>query len=139
VSVKCIITGQTSTVTPTTDASDLTSGTLSSDRLPTVPVTKGGTGATSLTSNAILAGNSTSAVKTISTASGALYATSSSGAASFGTLPVAQGGTGKTTNTSNAILTGNGTSAINNVATASGALYATSSNGAAKFGTLPLA
>lgn len=61
-----------------------------------ISVSQGGTGSTTLTSNAILAGNGTSAVKKISTASGALYATSSGGAASFGTLPVAQGGTGAT-------------------------------------------
>lgn len=61
-----------------------------------VSVSNGGTGRSTLTSNAILAGNSTSSVKMISTSSGALYATSSGGAASFGTLPVAQGGTGQT-------------------------------------------
>lgn len=61
-----------------------------------ISVSQGGTGSTTLTSNAILAGNGTSAVKKISTVSGALYATSSGGAASFGTLPVAQGGTGAT-------------------------------------------
>lgn len=59
-------------------------------------VSNGGTGRSTLTSNAILAGNSTSSVKMVTTSSGALYATSSGGAASFGTLPVAQGGTGQT-------------------------------------------
>ena len=60
-------------------------------------VANGGTGSDSLTANAILAGNGTAAVGEVATASGALYATSSGGAASFGTLPVAQGGTGSTT------------------------------------------
>lgn len=59
-------------------------------------VEKGGTGRSSLTANAVLAGNGTSAVKQIGTVSGALYATGSGGAPTFGTLPVAQGGTGST-------------------------------------------
>ena len=42
-------------------------------------------------------GNGESAIKTISPASGALYATSNTGTPTFGTLPVAQGGTGVTT------------------------------------------
>ena len=60
-------------------------------------VANGGTGSDSLTANAILAGNGTAAVGQVATASGALYATASGGAASFGTLPIAQGGTGATT------------------------------------------
>jgi hypothetical protein len=63
----------------------------------TVSVAKGGTGAPTLKTNAIIAGNGSSAVKTVSTANGALYATASDGAAQFGTLPIAQGGTGATT------------------------------------------
>lgn len=43
-----IPTGQTLTITDGLAASTIGSGTLSSDRLPTVPVTKGGTGLTSL-------------------------------------------------------------------------------------------
>ena len=62
----------------------------------TLDVSKGGTGSTTLTANAILAGNGTSAIKKITTASGALYATAANRAATFGTLPVAQGGTGAT-------------------------------------------
>lgn len=60
----------------------------------TLPVRNGGSGRATLTSNAVLAGNGTSAVKMISTASGALYATSAGGAPQFGVLPLAQGGTG---------------------------------------------
>ncbi len=70
-------------------ASNITSGTLG--------VARGGTGRATLTANAVLAGNTTSAVNQIATASGALYATAANGAAKFGTLPVAQGGTGATT------------------------------------------
>lgn len=62
----------------------------------TVSVAKGGTGATTLTANAVITGNGTNVVKTVSTASGALYATEENGAAQFGTLPIAQGGTGST-------------------------------------------
>ena len=43
-------------------AGDITSGTLSSSRLPTVPVNKGGTGKTSLTSGRYLVGNDTGAL-----------------------------------------------------------------------------
>ena len=69
--------------------SDIASGTLG--------VARGGTGKTTHTSNAILTGNGTGAVKNVATASGAFYATSANGAAQFGTLPIAQGGTGSTT------------------------------------------
>lgn len=65
----------------------------------TLGVSKGGTGKSSVTKNAILAGNASSttgALAAIATASGALYATAANGTASFGTLPVAQGGTGAT-------------------------------------------
>ena len=69
-------------------AGNITSGTLG--------VARGGTGAATHTSNAVLTGNGTSAVKNVATASGALYATAANGAAKFGTLPIAQGGTGST-------------------------------------------
>lgn len=61
-----------------------------------ISASKGGTGKTTHTSNAVLTGNGTSAVKNVATASGAFYATATNGAAKFGTLPVAQGGTGST-------------------------------------------
>lgn len=62
-----------------------------------VAIANGGTGATTLTSNAILTGNGTNAINTVAINSGALYATSTGGTATFGTLPIAQGGTGATT------------------------------------------
>ena len=65
-----------------------------------VPVSQGGTGKGTHTSNAVLTGNGTNAVNNVPTASGAFYATSANGAAQFGTLPVAQGGTGVTANPS---------------------------------------
>jgi len=104
----------------------------------TLSVGHGGTGLASMTTNAVLAGNGTGAIKQIASASGALYATAANGTPVFGTLPVAQGGSGTTTFTANSVLTGNGTSAFKAVASASGALYATAANGAPKFGTLPV-
>lgn len=68
--------------------SNITSGTLG--------VARGGTGKATHTSNAVLTGNGTSAVKNVATASGAFYATAANGAPTFGTLPIAQGGTGST-------------------------------------------
>lgn len=75
---------------PNHSTAKLTSGTLG--------VARGGTGKASHTVNSILTGGTTTtgAVQDVATASGALYATSANGAASFGTLPIAQGGTGKT-------------------------------------------
>lgn len=61
-----------------------------------IPVSEGGTGKGSFTSNAVLLGNGSSAVKAASTYSGAFYSTSQGGLPSFGTLPIAQGGTGAT-------------------------------------------
>lgn len=48
----------------------------------------------------------------LSSAKGALYATSTNGALSFGKLPVGEGGTGCDTLTSGELLVGNGTSAV---------------------------
>lgn len=138
-----------------------------SDTLENVGVANGGTGRTSNTSNSVLVGNGTSAVKNISSANGALYSTGAGTEPQFGVLPVAQGGTGqtsisnlrnslglgtgtgalavanggtgKTTNTANAVLVGNGTNAVKNVASANGAMYATSANGEPRFGVLPIA
>ncbi len=70
----------------------------------TVTVAQGGTGATTFTSNAVLYGNGTSAIQAKASASGALYATATNGALSFGTLPVAQGGTGTTSFTANSVV-----------------------------------
>lgn len=69
---------------------------MSAISLAVLSVALGGTGRSSLTMNAILAGNQGNAVKQLSTTSGALYAESANGLAKFGTLPIAQGGTGAT-------------------------------------------
>ena len=59
-----------------------------------VPVADGGTGASTLTANAVLLGNGTGAVKQKATANGAMFATGANAEPSFGILPVEQGGTG---------------------------------------------
>lgn len=71
----------------------------------TIPVTRGGTNKTSLTTNAVIAGNNT-AIKEIASANGALYATAANAEPKFGTLPVAQGGTGETSVTARYALLG---------------------------------
>ena len=70
------------------------------DSLQTIPVKNGGTGATSLMSDAVLLGNGTGAVNHAAPSSGALYATGSTSKPTFGTLPIAQGGTGATSGSS---------------------------------------
>ena len=134
----------------------------------TEPVTTGGTGQSSLTLNAILTGNGTSAVKMVATANGAAYATEANGALTFGALPIAQGGTGATsasaartalgisystlgtvsvanggtgriTLTANRVLVGNGTSNVSLIRSQNGAFYAEAQDGTPKFGTLQIA
>lgn len=63
----------------------------------TLPVSKGGTGKTSWTTNQLLYASAATTLSQISNASGALYNTGTTTAPSFGTLPIAQGGTGATT------------------------------------------
>jgi len=69
--------------------SDITSGVFA--------VSRGGTGSVMHTTNSVLVGNGASAVKNITSASGAFYSTGANAEPSFGTLPIAQGGTGATT------------------------------------------
>ena len=65
-----------------------------------LPIEHGGTGASELTTNAVLLGNGTSSVKQKTTANGAMFATGTGVEPSFGILPIAQGGTGATSATS---------------------------------------
>ena len=83
-------------VNGTTPAINATEMNAISDTLSTVGVANGGTGKTSHTSNSVLVGNGTNAVKNITTVSGALYSTGSGSEPRFGVLPEAQGGTGST-------------------------------------------
>ena len=90
-------------------ASEITSGTLSSDRLPTVPITKGGTGATTaaaaLTNLGITATASelnyvdgvTSNIQTQLNGKAASSHNHSASDITSGTLSIARGGTGATT------------------------------------------
>lgn len=79
--------------------SDITSTELNwlDDITGTLGVARGGTGNATHTRNSVLVGNDTDAVKNITSASGALYATGYNREPKFGTLPVLQGGTGATT------------------------------------------
>lgn len=71
---------------------------LSSDYLTgTLPVSKGGTGVSLWTADRLVYAREDSTLSQIANASGALYATGTSGAPKFGTLPIEQGGTGATT------------------------------------------
>ena len=75
------------------------------DSSSVVPVSDGGTGASTLAANSVLLGNGTGAVKQKATANGAMFATGASAEPSFGILPIAQGGTGGSS----------GTNALNNL------------------------
>ena len=85
-------------------ASKITSGTFSRDRIPIIAVDKGGTGTsidiTNAPNHAIIRRLKTDQYDQLyytATANGAFYATAANGQATFGTLPIAQGGTGATT------------------------------------------
>lgn len=71
--------------------------TLTASDMPVIPVEKGGTGRTTLTSNSVILGNGTGAVTMRGTTSGAFYAAGTNASPVFGVLPVAQGGTGNNT------------------------------------------
>ena len=103
-----------------------------------LPVSHGGTGRNTLTSNAIITGNNTGNVNMIATADGAFYATASNGAAKFGTLPVAQGGTGVKTITADGLIIGNGIDAVTALTPAKGAVYYTSDKKPAIISELPV-
>jgi len=86
------------------NASSVSSGTLSNDRLDTVSVAKGGTGATTLTANAVVLGNGTSAVQTVAPGSSGNILTSNgttwqSTAPAGGGVTSLNGQTGAITNT----------------------------------------
>lgn len=112
-----------------------------SNTLANVPVANGGTGKTSLTSNAILLGNGTSAIKTLNSVAGALFSQGNGNLPAYGTLPIAYGGTGKTTaagvrnalglgNTTGALPIANGGTGSTNVAGARNALGLGNTTGA---------
>ena len=107
-----------------------------------ITVSDGGTGASTFTTNAVLTGNGSGALKAVATSPGAAYATASNGTLTFGTLPVAQGGTGISTATNiNSVIIGGSTAtgAFQTVKASSGAFYALGSDSKPQFGTLPVA
>lgn len=138
-------------------AGDITSGTLSTSRLPTITVAKGGTGATTAaaarTNLGITLANLGAAASSHThtkaqitdfptTMTPAAHTHAASDVTS-GTLPRSRGGLGKDASTipEYAILRNCGANYdyIHYTATANGALYATATNGIPKFGTLPVA
>lgn len=119
---------------------------LSSGLEGTLPVSKGGTGATTLPANQLIVGNGTDAVGTVANADGVLIG-SASGAPAFGkvnlashvegVLPVANGGFGTATHTEGAIVVGGAGNALAEIAPASGVLKSTGT-GAPAYGQVDL-
>lgn len=113
----------------------------------TLPVSKGGTGATTLPANQLVVGNGTEAVGSVTNADGVLIG-STAGAPAFGkvnlashvegVLPVANGGFGTATHTEGAIVVGGAGNALAEVAPAAGVLKSTGT-GAPAYGQVNLA
>ena len=70
---------------------------ISEFRGDTLSISRGGTGKKTHTSNSVLVGNGTNALKNIASKIGAFFSTGSGAEPSFGTLPINCGGTGATT------------------------------------------
>ena len=112
----------------------------------TLPVNKGGTGATTLPANQLVVGNGTEAVGSVTNADGVLIG-STAGAPAFGkvnlashvqgVLPVANGGFGTATHTEGAIVVGGAGNALAEVAPAAGVLKSTGT-GAPAYGQVDL-
>jgi len=134
------VNGLTLTGTVTSTGSITLGGTLSvnlaTDVTGTLPVSNGGLGVSTLTSNAVIIGNGTSGVLSVApgttgnvlTSSGSAWVSSAITGVNLtsqvtGTLPVANGGTGATTLTG--VIIGNGTSAFTTVTAPSGAIVGT--------------
>jgi hypothetical protein len=119
---------------------------LSSAVQGTLPVNKGGTGATTLPANQLIIGNGTDAVGSVTNADGVLVG-STAGAPAFGkvnlashvegVLPVANGGFGTATHTEGAIVVGGAGNALAEVAPAAGVLKSTGT-GAPAYGQVDL-
>lgn len=111
-------------------------GSTATINLGTVPVSKGGTGLTSITAHDLVVGNGTSALTLLAPSATAGVAVVSQGAAAdphYGTVVVAGGGTGAVTLTG--VLTGNGTSAVTaNAVTNHGVLLGGASNAVSSLG-----
>ena len=129
------ISGNAATATTATSA---TTATTASGLSSTLSINGGGTGVTTLTSNQVVLGNGTSALKTTSASgTGALYRTGTTSAPSFGTLGVSYGGTGTTSLTSNQVVLGSGTGALKTTsASGVGILHRTVATSAPTFGPI---
>lgn len=113
----------------------------------TLPVSKGGTGATTLPANQLVVGNGTDAVGAVANAAGVLIG-SADAAPAFGKvnlashvegmLPVANGGFGTATHTEGAIVVGGAGNSLAEVAPAAGVLKSTGT-GAPAYGKVSLA
>ena len=115
----------------------------------TLPVSKGGTGATTLPANQLVVGNGTEAVGAVANGNGVLVGTAD-GAPAFGqvnlasaehvtgVLPTANGGFGTATHTEGAIVVGGSGNALAEVAPAAGVLKSTGT-GAPAYGKVSLA
>lgn len=115
----------------------------------TLPVSKGGTGATTLPANQLVVGNGTEAVGAVANGNGVLVG-SADGAPTFGqvnlasaehvtgVLPTANGGFGTATHTEGAIVVGGASNALAEVAPAAGVLKSTGT-GAPAYGKVSLA
>ena len=113
----------------------------------TLPVSKGGTGATTLPANQLVVGNGTAAVGAVANADGVLIG-SASAAPTFGkvnlashvegVLPAANGGFGTVTHTEGAIVVGGAGNALAEVAPTAGVLKSTGT-GAPAYGKVSLA
>ena len=122
---------------------------LSSAAEGTLPVNKGGTGATTLPANQLVVGNGTAAVGAVANGNGVLVGTTD-GAPAFGqvnlasaehvtgVLPTANGGFGTATHTEGAIVVGGAGNALAEVAPAAGVLKSTGT-GAPTYGKVSLA
>ena len=115
----------------------------------TLPVSKGGTGATTLPADQLVVGNGTEAVGAVANGNGVLVG-SADGAPIFGqvnlasaehvtgVLPTANGGFGTATHTEGAIVVGGASNALAEVAPAAGVLKSTGT-GAPTYGQVDLA
>ena len=122
---------------------------LSSGIEGTLPVNKGGTGATTLPANQLIIGNGEEAVGAVANGAGVLVGSTgaapafgkvnlASGDHVEGVLPVANGGFGSATHTEGAIVVGGADNALTEVAPAAGVLKSTGT-GAPSYGQVDLA
>src|SRR3990167_8726704 len=143
------VTGNAATVTTNANLTGDVTSVGNATTLATVPVTKGGTGATTLTG--LLQGNGTSALTGITNSSTVGQTLRVTGASTYGwgaldladtdattgSLVVGSGGTGAATFTSNGVIYGNGTGALQVTAQGGANSILTASAGSPSFSATP--